>query len=93
MDITAAAQTQESHEAAAKIVGFDSEDDIELAERYLITVSLSTHPSEYLLEDLLKRLRKPIVNAKLQETALMSLASITKSFYLLNGPKPVRSVL
>ena len=50
LDVVAAAQTADSHSAAVEVIKFTSEDGAELAERFLIAVSLSTHPSEFLLQ-------------------------------------------
>ena len=50
IDVVAAAQTVESHEAVVEVVKFHLKEDDELAERYLTTVSLSTRPSEFLLK-------------------------------------------
>lgn len=50
VDVVAAAQTVESHEAIIEVVKFHLKDYDELAERYLTSVSLSTRPSEYLLQ-------------------------------------------
>jgi microsomal triglyceride transfer protein large subunit len=50
LDVIAAAQTAEAHQAAIEVVNFKSKSDIELPERYLVAVSLSTHPSEFLLK-------------------------------------------
>ena len=58
LDVVAAAQTQDSHQAAVKVLNFKSKTDIELAERYLVAVSLSTHPSEYLVEGIYKIAKK-----------------------------------
>ena len=52
MDVVAAAQTPESYDAAIEAINFQSE-DIDLAERFLQVVSLSTRPSEYLLDGIL----------------------------------------
>lgn len=80
VDVIAAAQTTESHEAVIEVVKFHLAADSEIAERYLMTVSLSTRPSEYLLKDIFRLLKDKIKNEKLKETALLSLASITKTF-------------
>lgn len=48
MDVVAAAQTHESYTAAIEAINFQSQ-DIDLAERFLQVVSLSTHPSEDIL--------------------------------------------
>ena len=47
IDVLAAAQIDEGHEIATKVIKFES--DLDLAERYLVSVSLSTQPSERLL--------------------------------------------
>lgn len=80
IDVVAAAQTVESHEAVVEVVKFHLKEDDELAERYLTTVSLSTRPSEFLLKDLLRLLKDKIKNEKLRETALLCLASVSKTF-------------
>ncbi|XP_046440160.1 microsomal triglyceride transfer protein large subunit-like [Daphnia pulex] len=80
IDVVAAAQTAESYAAALEAINFQSE-NIDLAERFLQVVSLSTRPSEYLLGGLLK-LSKKIKSEKLSETALLSLAAITKTFVI-----------
>lgn len=53
MDVVAAAQTVDSHTAALDVIRFESGSNEELAERYLIVVSLSTHPSEYLVHGII----------------------------------------
>ncbi len=52
IDVVAAAQTTESYAAAIEAINFQSE-NIDLAERFLQVVSLSTRPSEYLLGGIL----------------------------------------
>lgn len=52
IDVVAAAQTAESYAAAIEAINFQSE-NIDLAERFLQVVSLSTRPSEYLLGGIL----------------------------------------
>lgn len=78
MDVVAAAQTHESYTAAIEAINFQSQ-DIDLAERFLQVVSLSTHPSEDILNGLLT-LSKKIKSEKLSETALLSLAAVTRTF-------------
>ncbi|KAI9556949.1 hypothetical protein GHT06_016743 [Daphnia sinensis] len=78
MDVVAAAQTPESYTAAIEAINFQSQ-DIDLAERFLQVVSLSTHPSEDILLGLLQ-LSKKIKSEKLSETALLSLAAVTRTF-------------
>lgn len=54
VDVVAAAQTPEAHEAIIEVLKFHLKEDDELAERYLTTVSLSTRPSEFLLQGNIK---------------------------------------
>lgn len=50
LDLAAAAQTADSHAAAIEVLNFKSDSGLDSAERYLMAVSLSTHPSEFLLQ-------------------------------------------
>ena len=56
IDVASAEQTAVSHWALMKIIKFDDQDNIELAERYLLANALSTHPTESTLKHLLVRL-------------------------------------
>ena len=53
IDVVSAEQTAVSHSALMKIIKFDDEEDIEQAERYLLSTALSTHPTEATLKHLL----------------------------------------
>ena len=53
IDITSAEQTAVSHAALMKLINFDSADNIEPAERYLLATALSTHPTEATLKHLI----------------------------------------
>jgi hypothetical protein len=46
LDIVAAAQTTESHNAAVEILDFESEDIVDLPERYLWSLSFGSQPLE-----------------------------------------------
>lgn len=46
LDIVAAAQTTESHSAAVEILDFESDNVIELPERYLWSLSFGSQPIE-----------------------------------------------
>ena len=50
LDLAAAAQTDSSHSSAVEVLNFKSDAGLDLAERYLMAVSLATHPSEFLLQ-------------------------------------------
>jgi len=56
IDVASAEQTAVSHSALMKIIKFDDQGNIELAERYLLATALSTHPTEATLKHLLVRL-------------------------------------
>jgi len=53
IDIASAEQTAVSHAALMNIINFDSTDNIEPAERYLLATALSTHPTEATLKHLI----------------------------------------
>lgn len=50
MDLMGAVQTTESHEAALKVLDFKSEAILDLNERYLWSLSLSSHPSSHIIK-------------------------------------------
>ena len=97
LDVIAAAQTDDSFDAAVEFINFQSQ-DITLAERYLQAVSLSTRPTEHLLDGNilhiffatifysiertsgLFKLSKKIFTRPLSESALLSLAAVTKTY-------------
>jgi len=58
--MASAEQTAVSHSALMKLINFDSEEhhqqDIELAERYLLATALNTHPTDNTLRHLLVRI-------------------------------------
>ncbi|XP_046406130.1 microsomal triacylglycerol transfer protein isoform X2 [Ischnura elegans] len=80
IDLVAATQTMESHEAAMKAIHFESEDSLDLAERYLWTLSVGSNPQEAVILDLLKRANRNIENPKLVETLTLTMAAMAKQF-------------
>lgn len=50
MDLMGTVQTTESHEAALKVLDFKSEAILDLNERYLWSLSLSSHPSSHIIK-------------------------------------------
>lgn len=50
MDLMGAVQTTESHEATLKVLDFKSEAIVDLNERYLWSLSLSSHPSSHIIK-------------------------------------------
>ena len=56
LDVGAAAQTPAAQRAMMDLVTFDQDSSIEYPERLLFASAYSTHPGEYLLEDLMVRM-------------------------------------
>jgi len=78
IDIASAEQTAVSHAALMNIINFDSTDNIEPAERYLLATALSTHPTEATLKHLL------VCNAAI---CLLSLPSLSATLSQLTRYK------
>ncbi|KAK3869563.1 hypothetical protein Pcinc_025147 [Petrolisthes cinctipes] len=79
LDIAAAAQTVAAHKAAMAVLNFGAEQHI-LPERYIISLSLATHPSVALIQDVMKLVKKGHKNEKLYETMMLTAASLTHTF-------------
>ena len=62
IDIASAEQTSASHSALIKVIKFDDENNIDLAERYLLATALSTHPTEATLKHLLVSVSFLLIN-------------------------------
>ncbi|RZF39851.1 hypothetical protein LSTR_LSTR000499 [Laodelphax striatellus] len=75
-DIVGAAQTENAHRAAMKQLRFDSESDIDLAERYLWALSFGNHPVKDVLSDIRKLTVKDKFSPKLVETSVLTLSTI-----------------
>lgn len=78
LDIAAAAQIEPAHKAAMSVLRFNGLAD--LPERYLLSLSLSTHPSEFIIQDIMKLVKKGHNNDKLYETLVLTVASLTHTF-------------
>jgi hypothetical protein len=65
LDLAAAAQTDNSHSSAVEILNFKSDAGLDLAERYLMAVSLATHPSEFLLQGKKKKIVQNLIDFQL----------------------------
>ncbi|ROT61034.1 Microsomal triglyceride transfer protein large subunit [Penaeus vannamei] len=89
LDILAAAQTIPSHKAAMSVLNFGG--PIDNPERYLLSLSLATHPSEFILQDLIKLAKKGLNNDKLYETLVLTIASVSHTFCKVsnNCKKPI----
>ncbi|KAG0704324.1 Microsomal triglyceride transfer protein large subunit [Chionoecetes opilio] len=82
LDIAAAAQTLPSHRAAMSVLKFNGSS--ELPERYLISLSLATHPSGAIMKDMVHLFKKGLQDEKLFETLVLTLTSLTHT--LTNAP-------
>ncbi|CAL4123222.1 unnamed protein product [Meganyctiphanes norvegica] len=89
LDIYAAAQTVAAHKAAKKVLKFTGQ--IALPERYLMSLSLTTHPLEFVIQDLLKMSSKGLKNDKLFESLMLTIGTLTNTFTKIpgNAKKPV----
>ncbi|XP_063588373.1 microsomal triglyceride transfer protein large subunit-like isoform X1 [Penaeus indicus] len=89
LDILAAAQTIPSHKAAMSVLNFGG--PIDNPERYLLSLSLATHPSEFVLQDLMTLAKKGLNNDKLYETLVLTIASVSHTFCKVsnNCKKPI----
>ncbi|RZC38190.1 microsomal triglyceride transfer protein large subunit [Asbolus verrucosus] len=76
-DVLGFVQTQDSHATVMKKLHFDREDHLDLSERYLWALSMSSHPNPEVLKDLLDRYRKnDNFPEKVKDTLLLSIASM-----------------
>ncbi|KAK6628420.1 hypothetical protein RUM43_002232 [Polyplax serrata] len=80
-DLAGAIQSQESHEVIMKLINFDAEKDFDVSERYLWALATSSHPSEAVLADIFKISERSHTNEKLDETIVLTLASMAKNLY------------
>ncbi|XP_071534399.1 microsomal triglyceride transfer protein large subunit isoform X1 [Panulirus ornatus] len=78
LDIAAAAQTVPAHKAAMSVLKFNG--PIDHPERYLLSLSLATHPAEIVIQNVLKHVKKDYKNNKLYETLVLTVASLTHTF-------------
>lgn len=88
LDIAAATQTLPAHKAALSVLKFNGS-SIELPERYLISLSLATHPSGAVVRDMISLFKKGVKDERLYETLVLTMASLTHT--LSNMPKDANS--
>ncbi|EFA08014.1 microsomal triacylglycerol transfer protein [Tribolium castaneum] len=90
-DILGYVQTPEAHASVLKKLHFDKEEHQDLSERYLWSLSLSSHPNPDILKDLLERHRKnDNYPDKVKETLVLTIAQM--AFLTQGERKIVRSV-
>ncbi|XP_036222546.2 microsomal triacylglycerol transfer protein [Bactrocera oleae] len=83
IDLLAAVQTIDAHNAITEIYNFNGDDDVELLEQYLQSLAVGTHPERAIIEDLFTRLQttnenEKITNAKLQDSVIQTIAALTR---------------
>ncbi|XP_042223362.1 microsomal triglyceride transfer protein large subunit-like isoform X3 [Homarus americanus] len=91
LDIAAAAQTEPAHKAAKSVLKFNGPTG--LPERYLLSLSLTTHPPEFIINDIMKLVKKGHKNDKMLETLVLTISSLTHTFCKLpsNCKQPIVS--
>lgn len=81
MDLLAAVQTVDSHEAFRKNMNFTNDDDFGLIERYLTALAVGAKPEETVIRDLLDLLIKnEVENEKLKDTLIQTVSSMANKF-------------
>ncbi|XP_039949939.1 microsomal triglyceride transfer protein large subunit [Bactrocera tryoni] len=83
IDLLAAVQTIDAHNAITEIFNFNGDDDVEFLEQYLQSLAVGTHPERAIIEDLFQRLQttnenEKITNEKLQDTVIQTVAALTR---------------
>lgn len=87
-DILGFAHSEETHAAAMKKLHFDEKKMEEYSERYLWALSMSSRQNEQILKDLLKKYqRSQNIPRKLEETLILSIASMAHRLQLLPETK------
>ncbi|KAK3091068.1 hypothetical protein FSP39_016889 [Pinctada imbricata] len=80
LDVGAATQTQAAQQAMMQLVGFDDESSIQYPERLLFALAYSTHPGEYLLQDLMALMKKNVPNISLRESIALCMGAVVHTF-------------
>lgn len=83
LDIAAAAQTVPAHKAALSVIKFNG--PIELPERYLISLSLATHPSVPIVRDVIRLFKDGVQDDKLKETLVLTVSSLAHTLSTMQG--------
>ncbi|KAG5675253.1 hypothetical protein PVAND_005168 [Polypedilum vanderplanki] len=81
MDLLAAIQTEESHEAFRSTMNFTNEEEFDNIERYLQSLSVGVLPRESVIKNIFEVLiNDNIQNEKLKDTLVQTIASMCKKF-------------
>lgn len=76
MDLLAATQTKESHEAVKTIIDFTLAEHQIDAERYLQSLGIGTRPKDMIIKDLLQLTEKKFSEPKMKDTLIQTIASM-----------------
>lgn len=76
LDLMAATQSKESHEAVKTIIDFTSVQHQTDAERYLQSLGIGTRPKETVIKDLLQLTEKKFTEPKMKDTLIQTIASM-----------------
>lgn len=85
MDFLGAVQTLDSHEALRTNLNFTSDDDFDDIERYLQALAVGIHPHALIVRDLLEIAKSGLVNQKLLDTLVQTIAAMAHRFAIQNG--------
>lgn len=86
MDLLAAVQTDESHEAFKQHLNFTNEDHFDSIERYLQSLLVGVQPRESILRDLFNVITtQEIENEKLKDSLVQTITSMSRKFASTNG--------
>ncbi|XP_023219898.1 microsomal triglyceride transfer protein-like isoform X2 [Centruroides sculpturatus] len=83
LDLISATQTDAAFEAALEFLDFSGK-NTDLPERFLLGLSVTSHPTSKMITELLNLANKKISNEKLRTTLLMTLGSVLNSFCKIN---------
>ncbi|XP_070544381.1 microsomal triglyceride transfer protein large subunit-like [Ptychodera flava] len=82
IDIAAVAQTTASHEALMEILDLRDAEILDLLDRYLVSVSFLSHPSDEIIEKLLTTLKEGIEHEKIRESVALALGALVHTHCL-----------
>lgn len=80
LDILAATQTRDAHEAALETLRITNSRDADLVERYLQGLAVGTRPHEWVINDLLRLSQLPFDEAKVLDTLFQTIAAMAFRF-------------
>ncbi|KAG1656517.1 Microsomal triglyceride transfer protein large subunit [Nymphon striatum] len=93
MDILGVTQTKASLDAAFQFIKFDVEDGdtdgIEIVERFLLSLGISSHPDSYALKKLVDIARKKIPSTKIEQTIILTVGALMKSVNIISTKNEV----